>query len=61
MIDWRKSSHSEGGGTDCVEVAQLSNAVGLRDSKHPGQGHQAVSPQAFASLVSRIKSGAVDL
>ncbi|MEV4754281.1 DUF397 domain-containing protein [Micromonospora sp. NPDC049559] len=32
--NWRKSTRSSGGGNgDCVEVAQLPAAVGVRDSK----------------------------
>ncbi|MEU4313540.1 DUF397 domain-containing protein [Nocardia sp. NPDC024068] len=30
--DWFKSSYSQAGG-DCVEVAHLSDGVGVRDSK----------------------------
>ena len=30
---WRKSSTSEGG--DCVEVAQIRDGIGVRDSKDP--------------------------
>ncbi|MEU6129193.1 DUF397 domain-containing protein [Saccharopolyspora sp. NPDC047091] len=32
---WRKSSRSGQGGGACVEVAALSSAVGVRDSKDP--------------------------
>ncbi len=32
--DWFKSSHS-GSQSDCVEVAWLDGAVGVRDSKNP--------------------------
>ncbi|MGW4465415.1 DUF397 domain-containing protein [Micromonospora sp. NPDC004704] len=32
--EWRKSTRSSGGGNgDCVEVADLRDAVGVRDSK----------------------------
>jgi uncharacterized protein DUF397 len=31
---WRKSSRSEGGNTNCVEVALTPSAVLVRDSKH---------------------------
>jgi hypothetical protein len=62
MIDWRKSSYSQGGGTDCVEAAELADGLrGLRDSKHPQQGNLSLSTKAFAGFVARIKSGAVDL
>jgi hypothetical protein len=58
MITWRKSSHSGGGGSggqDCVEVARLSEGVGLRDSKTPDAGHLRVSVESFADLVARAK------
>lgn len=32
---WRKASRSNGTGGDCVEVAHLTSAVGVRDSKNP--------------------------
>ncbi|MGC0420804.1 DUF397 domain-containing protein [Embleya sp. AB8] len=30
---WRKSTYSGGGGNECVEVAQIRAAIGVRDSK----------------------------
>ncbi|MCD0447830.1 DUF397 domain-containing protein [Actinocorallia sp. API 0066] len=52
---WRKSSYSGGGGGNCVEVASLPGSVGVRDSKNPGTGHQAFSPEAFGAMVHAIK------
>jgi hypothetical protein len=60
MSTWRKSSYSDTQGNSCVEVAALSGAVGLRDSKNVAAGHQAVSHEAFAQLVNRIKSRELD-
>ena len=34
MTTWRKSSFSQGGGSDCVEVAFVVSGVGIRDSKN---------------------------
>lgn len=60
---WRKSSHS--GSTseqlDCVEVASLPHAVGIRDSKSPRTGHLAISPDDFATLLISIKGGDLNL
>ena len=54
---WRKSSRSEGGTSgDCVEVARLPRAVGVRDGKSPGTGHLTLTPGEFAGLVRRIKN-----
>jgi hypothetical protein len=33
MATWRKSSFSQGGGSDCVEVAFVASGVAVRDSK----------------------------
>jgi hypothetical protein len=33
---WHKSSHSNGEGNVCVEVAFLTERAALRDSKNPG-------------------------
>jgi hypothetical protein len=56
-VVWRKSSRS--GGTtvesDCVEVAALRGAVGVRDSKAPGAGHLSLSADSFADLLARVK------
>ncbi|MEV4252807.1 DUF397 domain-containing protein [Spirillospora sp. NPDC049652] len=53
---WRKSSYS--GGTvnsDCVEVAALAPAVGIRDSKAPDEPHLRVSREAFNALLSAVR------
>jgi hypothetical protein len=57
---WRKSSRSDTSGNDCVEVAALTGAVGVRDSKNPFDGHQTLSREAFAGLVKRIKQRDLD-
>lgn len=56
---WRKSSHStEGTSAQCVEVAQFVEAIGVRDSKRPGDGHLTLTVEEFATLVQRIKDQA---
>ncbi|GLZ07898.1 hypothetical protein Acsp03_53640 [Actinomadura sp. NBRC 104412] len=52
---WRKSSRSTTQGGECVEVAALSDAIGLRDSKNPLHGHLALTPDQFAKLLRHIK------
>jgi hypothetical protein len=51
---WRKSSRSNGGGGECVEVAFVPTAAGLRDSKDPA-GSALVLPRAgwnkFCSVI----------
>ncbi|MFC4910352.1 DUF397 domain-containing protein [Actinomadura gamaensis] len=53
---WRKSSHSGAtASSDCVEVAALEPAVGIRDSKAPDEPHLRVSHSAFAELLGRLR------
>jgi hypothetical protein len=62
MTEWRKSTHSGATeGTDCVEVADLSGHVGVRDSKHSGNGYLALDRKRFSSLITQAKAGAFDL
>ncbi|NDU73565.1 DUF397 domain-containing protein [Actinomadura sp. DSM 109109] len=51
---WRKSTHSGGNG-ECIEVARLAGAIGVRDSKDPAGVHLSVAPGAFGALISSIK------
>ncbi|WP_460364337.1 DUF397 domain-containing protein [Actinocorallia lasiicapitis] len=55
-MSWRKSSYSGGIQDDaCVELAQLSSAVGVRDSKNPGVGHLALTVRQFGALAGGLK------
>jgi hypothetical protein len=49
---WRKSSHSGNTGGECVEVANLSGTIGVRDSKDPDGPKLLVDRDAFAALVA---------
>ncbi|MFD0851071.1 DUF397 domain-containing protein [Actinomadura adrarensis] len=49
-------SHSGGVSGQCVEVADLGGAVGLRDSKKAQAGHLRFGGHEFALLVGRIKA-----
>ena len=60
-ITWRKSSHSGSEGGTCVELADLTTAVGIRDSKNPEGPKLAVSRRELSSLVAHIKSGTLNL
>ncbi|WP_067489430.1 DUF397 domain-containing protein [Actinomadura hibisca] len=56
MTTWRKSSRSANSGQEnCVELARLSDLVGVRDSKAPEAGHLSLSAESFAELVARVK------
>lgn len=56
---WRKSSHS-GESTQCVEVADLGPAIGVRDSKNPDGPSLSLSPATFRGLVGRVRAGRLD-
>ncbi|MFJ8049906.1 DUF397 domain-containing protein [Streptomyces luteogriseus] len=50
-ILWRKSSYSGDQGGDCVEVAEASAAIAVRDSKHPAGPTLTLDPAAFTSFI----------
>ncbi|GAA1590515.1 hypothetical protein GCM10009678_86070 [Actinomadura kijaniata] len=61
MIQWRKSSRSQGAG-ECVEVSvNARQATLIRDSKDPSGPHLAFRHDDIAGLFARIKDGTLDL
>jgi hypothetical protein len=52
---WRKSTHSGGNSGQCVEVASMPFAVGIRDSKNPAGPSLAFSRAEFGRMVHGIK------
>ncbi|RKS79817.1 uncharacterized protein DUF397 [Actinomadura pelletieri DSM 43383] len=63
MATWRKSSHSESTSTqsDCVEVADLGQELGIRDSKAPHTPHLTLTPAAFDALLVQAKRNELNL
>lgn len=57
---WRKSSYSGGSQGQCIEVADLADRQGIRDSKHPEGPVLAVPTSAFAHFTAAVKAGAYD-
>ncbi|TDC68483.1 DUF397 domain-containing protein [Actinomadura sp. GC306] len=57
---WRKSSRSNSE-QECVQVAQVPAAIGIRDSKNPEGGHLTLARTAFADLLNRVKARDLDL
>ncbi|MEE1938021.1 DUF397 domain-containing protein [Streptomyces sp. TRM 70361] len=51
-LDWFKSSHSGGGGGNCVEVAVQPEAVLVRDSKDTRRQPLTVSPTAWTAFTT---------
>ncbi|MBW8482968.1 DUF397 domain-containing protein [Actinomadura parmotrematis] len=58
MPNWRKASRSNTTGSDCVELAELGGAIGVRDSKAPNAGHLVLTKPTLARLVAAVKSHA---
>lgn len=61
FVRWRKSSCSGAEGGDCVEVADLSLAIAVRDSKNPHGPLLTVNRPAFRKLVTEIRASRYDL
>ncbi|CAL9602214.1 DUF397 domain-containing protein [Streptomyces sp. enrichment culture] len=56
-LRWHKSSHSEAGGNNCVEVAILDDrSIAIRDSVRPDMRFSIEQP-AFASFVEAARYG----
>lgn len=51
---WRTSTYSAQEG-ECVEVAPLSHATGVRDSKVPARGHMNIPAAAWRDFVRTLK------
>ncbi|WP_018656053.1 DUF397 domain-containing protein [Actinomadura flavalba] len=62
MIEWRKSTRSQGDGGNCVELStNVTEAVRIRDSKNPTGPHLALTRPHLAGLLTDVKSGSLDL
>ncbi|MFJ9560250.1 DUF397 domain-containing protein [Streptomyces fuscichromogenes] len=56
---WRKSSYSDGGDNNCVEVAYgHPGIVPVRDSKVPAAGSLVFSDVAWSGFVAGVKGEA---
>ncbi|MGI5215076.1 DUF397 domain-containing protein [Plantactinospora sp. CA-290183] len=53
---WRRSSFSNGQG-NCVEVAETSIGVGVRDSKDVAGPTLVFDRSAWAALIAEVKDG----
>lgn len=52
--DWFRSSYSGGNG-NCVEVAGVRRAVGVRDSKRRDDGSLTLAARSWAGLLGRVR------
>ncbi len=57
---WRKSSYSSQEGGTCIELANLTTTVGVRDSTDPNGPVLHFGRGAVATLLRRIKTGELD-
>ncbi|MGH3906215.1 MAG: DUF397 domain-containing protein [Pseudonocardiaceae bacterium] len=53
---WRRSTRSSGNGA-CVEVATLSGAAAVRDSKHPTGPALIFTPTEWATFTAAVRDG----
>jgi len=54
---WRKASYSSSNGGQCVEVAYVDNAVGVRDSKDPVGPVLVLTPNGWEAFCAGVKRG----
>ncbi|WP_343242979.1 DUF397 domain-containing protein [Streptomyces sp. SID12501] len=52
---WLKSSYSDSGGNNCVEVASVRTGVALRDSKRPANVF-VTGRASFGALIESLRS-----
>jgi hypothetical protein len=57
---WRKSSYSDGGEANCVEVQMAGVRLWVRDSKAPDNGVLAFSLAGQTAWLSAVKDGLLD-
>ncbi|GAA2105967.1 DUF397 domain-containing protein [Streptomyces albiaxialis] len=55
-LHWFKSSYSGGSASDCVEAAQASEGMFVRDSTRPTGPVLRFQADAFARFVSAVKA-----
>lgn len=57
---WRKSSYSQGGDANCVELAPGEQGLLVRDSKAPARGMLTFADQAASVWLAAVKAGEFD-
>ncbi|MGI8308720.1 DUF397 domain-containing protein [Saccharopolyspora hattusasensis] len=55
-VTWRKSSRSQNGANNCVEVASLAQTIAVRDSKEPDGPALIFDGRAFGGFLDGIKA-----
>ncbi|MEU1277244.1 DUF397 domain-containing protein [Streptomyces sp. NPDC005805] len=54
---WFKSSYSDDGGGNCIEVAVTTGSVLVRDSKDTSRTPLALSPAAWTAFTGHARGG----
>ncbi|WP_405585899.1 DUF397 domain-containing protein [Streptomyces sp. NBC_01092] len=54
-LKWRKSSYSGSSGGDCVEVADATPHIAVRDSKNPEVGALTLGPETYAAFIDYVR------
>ena len=54
-MEWRKSSYSGNQGGRCVEVADTSTHVHVRDTQNRSLGHLTFSPSTWTTLLGALR------
>ena len=54
---WRKSSYSQGGDANCVELSLVEQGLLVRDSKAPLGGMLSFTDGAALAFLSGVKAG----
>jgi hypothetical protein len=60
-LRWRKASGSSSTGSDCVEVANSTGAVAVRDSKDPDGPKLLIDRGAWHTLADQVGRGELDI
>ncbi|MDA3645952.1 DUF397 domain-containing protein [Saccharopolyspora indica] len=59
-LNWRKSSRSGSGASECVELAIGESTTYIRDTKDRDGGTLRVNHPSWTAFLTRIKSGHLD-
>ncbi|MGW0596876.1 DUF397 domain-containing protein [Streptomyces sp. NPDC002776] len=58
--NWRKSSYSGDQGGNCVEIAEATDSVAIRDSKTPTGPILTIDPATFTTFVNWTSATAAE-
>ncbi|WP_431771158.1 DUF397 domain-containing protein [Streptomyces cucumeris] len=57
---WFKSSYSDGTGNNCIEVADQSSRIYVRDSKKKDGPALAFPSSTFSAFIESVRTGDLD-